>query len=169
MVKLRVSISIELEGVKEVRPAEDDHEYYFNVMCGSCREQHPKVVSLNMKEEHEISGSRGSAHFVWRCGNCKKEHSASFIPPSTSSKSTAPIPYSAENGQYAPFIALDCRGLEFTTFHFRGKWLATGEESGTPFEIDFEEGVEEGRWDDYDEKAEAPVAVSECKAKIERF
>jgi hypothetical protein len=99
----------------------------------------------------------------------QKEHSASFIPPSTSSKSTAPIPYSAENGQYAPFIALDCRGLEFTTFHFRGKWLATGEESGTPFEIDFEEGVEEGRWDDYDEKAEAPVAVSECKAKIERF
>jgi hypothetical protein len=83
---------MELEGVKDVRPAEEDQEYYFNVMCGSCREEHPKVVSLNMtvsiglicdpcqlyigvqaeyQEEHEISGSRGSAHFVWRCGNCK--------------------------------------------------------------------------------------------------
>jgi hypothetical protein len=29
--------------------------------------------------------------------------------------------------------------------------------------------VEEGRWDDYDEKAEIPVGVSECKAKIERI
>jgi len=99
----------------------------------------------------------------------QKEHSASFIPPSTSSKSTSPLPYSAPNAQFAPFLALDCRGLEFTNFHFRGKWLATGEDSGTPFEIDFEEGVEEGRWDDYDEKAEAPVGVSELKAKVERM
>jgi len=99
----------------------------------------------------------------------QKEHSASFIPPSASSKSNSPLPYSASNAQYAPFLALDCRGLEFTNFHFRGKWLATGEESGTPFEIDFEEGVEEGRWDDYDEKAESPVGVSELKAKVERM
>lgn len=39
---------MELEGVQGVRPAEEDHEYYFNVMCGSCRETHPKVISLNM-------------------------------------------------------------------------------------------------------------------------
>jgi len=40
-------------------------------MCTSCREEHPKVVSFNQKEEHELSGSRGSANFVWRCSNCK--------------------------------------------------------------------------------------------------
>ena len=51
----------------------------------------------------------------------QKEHSASFTSPSSSSKSTAPLPYAEENGKFAPFVALDCRGLEFTTFHFRGK------------------------------------------------
>lgn len=96
----------------------------------------------------------------------KKEHSASFIPPSTS-KSTLTLPYSASNAQFTPFIALDCRGLEFTTFHFRGKWRGRGEESGTEFEVDLDEG-EEGRWDDYDEKAAGPVGISEMRAKIER-
>lgn len=98
----------------------------------------------------------------------QKEHSASFIP-CPPAKTTSALPYSATNGQYAPLVALDCRGLEFVSFHFRGKWLAEGEESGTRFEIDFEDGFEEGRWDDYDEKAGCPVGVSECSAKIERM
>lgn len=108
----------------------------------------------------------------------QKEHSANFLPsaapPSKSkSKSTAPIPYtSSSSGQFSPFIALDCRGLEFTEFHFAGKWKAEGEESGAAFEFDWDElrkeqGGEE-RWDDYDEDAGVAVAVSELNSKIER-
>jgi hypothetical protein len=63
--------------------------------------------------------------------------------------------------------------LEFTKYHFRGKWSCKGEESGTGFEFDLDlnerDGEEEGRWDDYDEKAGTPVAVSEFEAKIERM
>ncbi|ORX39098.1 hypothetical protein BD324DRAFT_618509 [Kockovaella imperatae] len=169
MVKLQVLISMELEGVTDVQPAEEDYEYFFNVTCGSCREPHPKVISLNQTEEHEISGSRGSAHFVWRCQNCKKEHSASFVPPTSSTKSTAPLPFSEENGKFAPFIALDCRGLEFTKLHFRGKWKCKGTETGTPFEMELNEEDEDGRWDDYDEKAGTPVGISELKCKIQRL
>ncbi|OWZ40177.1 hypothetical protein C356_03925 [Cryptococcus neoformans c45] len=176
MVKLRVFISMELEGVTNVQPADDHYEYFFTVMCGSCREVHSKTVSLNQKDEHEISGSKGKANFVWRCSNCKKEHSANFLPsapPPSKSKSTAPIPYtSSASGQFSPFIALDCRGLEFTEFHFAGKWKAEGEESGAAFDIDWdqlrkEQGGEE-RWDDYDEDGGVAVAVSELKSKIER-
>lgn len=106
----------------------------------------------------------------------KKEHSANFLPsapPPSKSKSTAPIPYtSSASGQFSPFIALDCRGLEFTKFHFAGKWKAEGEESGAAFDIDWdqlrkEQGGEE-RWDDYDEDGGVAVAVSELKSKIER-
>ncbi|WVQ81521.1 hypothetical protein IAT38_003645 [Cryptococcus sp. DSM 104549] len=166
---------MELEGVTNVQPADDDYEYFFTVQCSSCREVHPKTVSFNQKEEHEISGSKGSAHFVWRCTNCKKEHSASFLPsspPPSKSKSTAPIPY-ASSPSFAPFIALDCRGLEFTEFHFRGRWTASAEEDGGgKFEIDWDElareqGGEE-RWDDYDEVAGVAISVSELKSKIER-
>ncbi|KIR40477.1 hypothetical protein I307_02033 [Cryptococcus deuterogattii 99/473] len=167
MVKLRVLISMELEGVTNVQPVDDHYEYFFT-------------------DEYEISGSKGKASFVWRCSNCKKEHSANFLPsaapPSKSkststststSKSTAPIPYtSSSSGQFSPFIALDCRGLEFTEFHFAGKWKAEGEESGAAFEIDWDElrkeqGGEE-RWDDYDEDGGMAVAVSELRSKIER-
>ena len=50
------------------------------------------------------------ANFVWKCGTCKREASARFEP------SFPTIPYSAENGQFAPFVALDCRNLEFVEF-----------------------------------------------------
>ncbi|WVO22666.1 uncharacterized protein IAS62_003997 [Cryptococcus decagattii] len=179
MVKLRVLISMELEAVTNVQPADDQYEYFFTVMCSSCRQVHPKTVSMNQKDEYEISGSKGKASFVWRCGNCKKEHSANFLPsaaPSKSkstSKSTAPIPYtSSSSGQFSPFITLDCRGLEFTEFHFAGKWKAEGEESGAQFEFNWDElrkeqGGEE-RWDDYDEDGGVAVAVSELNSKIQR-
>jgi len=108
----------------------------------------------------------------------QKEHSASIIPPSTSTKALSPLPYpqprpanSRDNSTFSPFIAIDCRGLEFTKYHFRGKWKCKGEESGTAFDFDLDEndGEDEGRWDDYDEKAEAPVGVSDFQAKIERM
>ncbi|WWC64083.1 uncharacterized protein I303_106690 [Kwoniella dejecticola CBS 10117] len=166
---------MELEGVTDLRP-EDDYEYFFTVQCSSCREVHPKTVSFNQREEHEISGSKGTAHFVWRCGNCKKEHSASFAPsnpsPKSKSKSTAPIPYSSSNSEtFQPLISLDCRGLEFTEFHINhGKWLAKGEESGKGFEIDWDElnQQNEDRWDEYDDDAGQAVSVSACQSKIER-
>lgn len=101
----------------------------------------------------------------------QKEHSASIIPPSSETKSLSPLAYPqptpTRDAPFSPFIAIDCRGLEFTKYHFRGKWTCVGEESGTKFEFDLDE--EEDRWDDYDEKAEAPVAVSEFQAKVVRY
>jgi len=65
-----------------------------------------------------------------------------------------------------PFVALDCRGLEVTRFHFRGPWIAVTEE-GKEFEVDLEEGAED-RWDDYDEDAGVPVSISEFKSEVVR-
>jgi hypothetical protein len=62
------------------------------------------------QETRNISNSRGSAHLVWRCGNCKKESSASFVAEPSK-------PYSSEsNGQFATLLKMECRGLEFTDF-----------------------------------------------------
>ena len=65
-----------------------------------------------MQEERELTAGKGStAHFVWRCGLCKRESSAKFEP------NEKPKPYTAEaNGQFAPFLTVDCRGLEFVGF-----------------------------------------------------
>ncbi|KAJ3480725.1 hypothetical protein NLI96_g8148 [Meripilus lineatus] len=138
MVRLLLSIKAELENVTDLAPASEDFEYFF-------------------KEEREVSGGKGNtAHFVWRCSLCKRESSAKF------EANSPPVPYTLErNGQLAPFVTIDCRGLEFIDFDPRGVWKCVGAESGTSFP---EAELQEGEWVDYDEKAALPVGVSniEC-------
>ena len=111
------------------------------------------------------AGKGSTAHFVWRCGLCKREHSAKFEP------GEKPKSYSADaNGQFAPFLTMDCRGLEFVGFDPKvwpskttsficpdklrqGIWKCVGADSGTVFtDVD----LEEGEWVDYDEKVSFP-------------
>jgi len=161
MVRLQLSIKAELENVTDLIPASDDFEWFFKVKCTNCHEEHPKIVSLNRVEEREVSAGKGSsAHFVWRCSQCKRESSAKF------EASNPPKPYSADsNGQFSPIVALDCRGLEFIDFDPRGIWKCVGTESGMVFsEVD----LEEGEWVDYDEKAALPVGVSAIESEWSR-
>ncbi|KAG7527344.1 hypothetical protein FFLO_07027 [Filobasidium floriforme] len=170
-------IKMELENVTDVVP-KDDYEFQMNIMCTSCREQHENAVSLSSKEEREMSGSRGTANFVWRCTHCKKEHSANFIAPTSSSKDLV-APYTSETAQFQPLISLDCRGLEPVNFLFTnaagGSWKAkanqeTENEDGSRVKnADFEFEIDEdGRWDDYDEANARTVGVSEVEAKWQR-
>jgi hypothetical protein len=72
---------------------------------------HPNVyiLSLLLQEEHTVSGGKDSkANFVWKCGNCKRESSASIVGDFQA--------YAAENGQPAPLLTVECRGLEFVGF-----------------------------------------------------
>jgi len=162
MVRLQLHIKAELENVTDLCPGDESFEFFFQVKCNSCHETHPKFVSMNRQEEREVSGGKGaSAHFVWRCGLCKRESSAKF-------ELAAPLrPYEADaNGQFAPTgIILDCRGLEFVGFDPRGPWKCKGADSGTPFtDVD----LSEGEWTEYDEKAALPVGIMEIESKWER-
>ncbi|KAI0068428.1 DUF866-domain-containing protein [Artomyces pyxidatus] len=161
MVNLLLSIKAELENVTDLVPASDDFEYFFQVKCTSCNETHPKLVSLNRIEEREVSAGKGStAHFVWKCGLCKRESWAKF------DSSSSPQPYSNDsNGQFAPFLTVDCRGLEFIGFDPRGIWKCRGAESGSSFD---EVDLDEGEWVDYDEKAKLPVGVSKVECSWNR-
>ena len=69
-----------------------------------------------IQQEREVAGGKGNtANFVWRCGNCKRESSAKFHE-----KTSVPKPYSVDsNGQFAPLIEIECRGLEFIGFDAR--------------------------------------------------
>jgi len=160
MVRLMLSIKADLENVTDLVPGADDFEYFFKVKCNSCHETHPKFVSLNRLQEVEMSGGKGNtAHFVWRCGMCKRESSAKF-------EDRTPQKYSIDSsGQFAPLITLDCRGLEFIDFDPRGIWKCVGSESGMAFpEVD----LSEGEWTDYDEKSSQPVSIMEVESKWSR-
>jgi len=158
MVRLQLSIKADLENVTALQPAPSDFEYFFQVKCNSCHEVHPKFVSLNRVEEREISGGKGSAHFVWRCGLCKRESSAKF-------ELSSPVkPYGSENEQFEPFLIVECRGLEFVGFDPRGTWKCIGMNGLNFPEVD----LTEGEWNDYDEKAALPVSISNIESKWDR-
>ncbi|KAK4455690.1 UPF0587 protein C2D10.03c [Podospora aff. communis PSN243] len=156
-----LSLTAELEGVTNLRPddtQENPFWYTFKVQCTSCRETHPKPVSVSRFENKDMSGSRGEANFVWKCKNCKRESSASIM--------TAPTPYEqSEPAKSRKILEFDCRGLEFTEFIPEGEWLADGAESGSKFTaID----LSEGEWFEYDEKAGEEVSIKELKWEINR-
>ncbi|OCK86458.1 hypothetical protein K432DRAFT_341288 [Lepidopterella palustris CBS 459.81] len=158
---LALALTAELNGVTDLRPndsADNPFHFSFKVQCTSCRETHPNWVTVNRFSTDELSGSRGEANFVWRCKNCKREHSANITTPPASYPLSSPP--KAQN-----IITFDCRGLEFTEFKADGEWLATGLESSTKFaEID----LTEGEWYDYDEKAGEEVSIKVLKWEIRR-
>ncbi|KIW06581.1 uncharacterized protein PV09_02300 [Verruconis gallopava] len=158
---LALTLSAELNGVTNLRPldtAEDPYNYTFKVQCTSCRETHPNWISFNRFEQHEQQGSRGDANFVWRCQNCKRQHSANIVE--------APSAYEAESApKEMNILQLDCRGLEFVEFKADGEWLCEGVESGTKFTaVD----LSESEWFEYDEKAGEEVSITGVKWDIQR-
>ncbi|THY25641.1 DUF866-domain-containing protein [Aureobasidium pullulans] len=158
---LALTLTAELNGVTDLAPidTEDSPFYYtFKVQCTSCREVHPNWVSVSRFEQNEVSGSRGEANFVWKCKNCKREHSATI--------KEAPKAYAQnDTPKSQKIIEIDCRGLEFVEFKPDGEWKATGIDSNTKFDaID----LTEGDWYDYDEKASEEVSVQGQKWEIKR-
>ncbi|KAJ9126545.1 hypothetical protein QFC24_001573 [Naganishia onofrii] len=104
-----------------------------------------------------------------------KEHSASFISPTSSGKDRV-SPYTSQTAQWQPLISLDCRGLEPTSFLITngqgGSWTckASSEEEGSKtkaqtFTFEFDE---DGRWDDYDEVNAREIGVREFESKWEK-
>jgi len=88
---------------------------------------------------------------------CKRESSAKFDPAQNH-------PYSDENGQFAPLLVIECRGLEFVGFDPSGIWKCKGSNGAVFSEVD----LTEGEWNDYDEKAALPVNISEFRSEWSR-
>ncbi|WPK24177.1 hypothetical protein PUMCH_001440 [Australozyma saopauloensis] len=162
MVKFYLKAKGYLEHLNNVQPldnAESPYEYIFIIECTKCREEHNKPVSINRFEQHEISGSRGEASFVFRCKACKSEHSALILR--TAEKITAD-----NNGEWARILEIDARGIDFKRFVPEGRWEGSGLETDTKFdEID----LEEGEWFDYDEKAKEMAGITEVEFDIARL
>jgi len=139
----------------------------FKIKCLSCHEEHPQWIGIDATELRPLSGSRGEANFVWKCGFCKRESS---INHDDSFKRGAAF-YTFEDSEsqkYAAVAVLDCRGCEIVAFDPKGTWSCKGVESGLPFsEVELSLDDPDG-WNDYDEKSGQPVSVTEFESKIER-
>ncbi|KAJ3133854.1 hypothetical protein HDU90_005462 [Geranomyces variabilis] len=159
--KFLISVKAELENVTNVRPQDpDNYDWKLKFKCSSCQEEHSGWVIINASEEVEQSNSRGVANLVMRCKGCKNEGTTNILTDTLRA-------YDAdENGQFAPLVHVECRGLEPIAWGPSDGWAAEGTESGTRFdEIPLGEGEE---WADYDEKAALPVGITDMEGKIGR-
>ncbi|KAK5112592.1 hypothetical protein LTR62_003906 [Meristemomyces frigidus] len=158
---LALAITADLNGVTDLQPEDTEENpfyYTFKIQCGSCREVHPNWVSMSRFETNEQSGSRGDANFVWKCKNCKREHSVNILDTPKSYPHQSPA-------KPLNIIVFDCRGVDLQEFKADGAWKATGLESGTKFsDVD----LTEGEWFDYDEKAGEEVSVTGVKFEVRR-
>lgn len=64
-----------------------------------------------------MSNSRGEANFVWRCKNCKREHSASIVGAARGyDGGGGEKKGGGREGAWGTVLEIDCRGLEFVEF-----------------------------------------------------
>jgi hypothetical protein len=157
----KLTLSANLEGLTSLKPTdttETPFEYTFEIQCTSCRETHEKEITINRYEQHEISGSRGEANFVFRCKVCKRESSASIVRTKND--------YLIEDeGKPVSILEIESRGLELTKFIPQGNFEAKGADSNTPFnEID----LTEGEFYDYDDNAGKEVSITEIEWRLVR-
>lgn len=159
MVKYCVKVRASLDNVTDLAPIdtpESPFEYVFRIECTACRTANPKPILINRYESHEILGSRGEASFVFRCKECKAEHSASIARTKDTVK---------ESNKWTSLLEIDSRGLSFTEFIPDGKFEAVGIDTNTKFvEVD----LEDGEWYDYDEKGGVEVSITDAEWDITR-
>ncbi|KAJ3085369.1 hypothetical protein HK102_000068 [Quaeritorhiza haematococci] len=157
MPKYKVEWRADLENLTNLRPnPSTDYQWTFKVQCTSCREAHGTPVSFTSEEQHELSGSRGSANLVMKCSFCAKQGSMSIEQASIK-------PYTADDApRFKSLVVLECRGLEPVEWIPGEDFEAEGVDSGTKFdEIDLSDD-----WAEYDEKAGQSVGISELESKI---
>ncbi|VEU19853.1 DEKNAAC100386 [Brettanomyces naardenensis] len=160
---LNLFIAAQLDGVTELRPTdtdEDPFEYYFKIQCARCREVHPKAISVNRLERHQIAGSRGEANFVFKCSFCGSSSNIDLGIPKKFK------PYTVDdNGRRVPFLAVEARGVDIIQFIPEGPFECKGANSRTVFhEVD----ISGGEWYDYDEEAGNEVSITEIAWDISK-
>ncbi|OBA20570.1 hypothetical protein METBIDRAFT_43948 [Metschnikowia bicuspidata var. bicuspidata NRRL YB-4993] len=161
MVKFYLKAQAELSNVTNLKPVDtpdSPFEYTFRIECTKCREIHGKPVTINRFEQHDISGSKGEASFVFRCKSCRNEHSAQI---SRTVESLSP-----ENaGKWVNLLEIDARGADFIDFIPEGRWVCEALNSTSIFD---EVDLEDGEWYDYDDNKGQEVSVTDFKWEISR-
>lgn len=111
-------------------------------------------------EEHELSGSKGTAHFVFSWPETKRQSSLDVVQIK---KVTQPAYTADDSGKYVAVVAFDCRGCVPVAYHPRDEWTVVSS-GGSRFE---DVDLSEKEWADVCEKSNDPVTVMELDWRFE--
>ncbi|MBN3302249.1 CXXC motif containing zinc binding protein [Amia ocellicauda] len=157
MVKYGLQFKATLENVTNVRPVGEDFRWFLKLKCGNCGEVSDKWQYITLMENTPLKGGRGSASMVQKCKLCSRENSIDILKDTIT-------PYNADDSErFKTMVQFECRGLEPVDFQAQAGFAAQGAESGTPFS---EINLQEGDWNDYDEKSKESVGIYEVTHKV---
>lgn len=117
-----------------------------------------KGVVIDDTEDHELSGSRGTAHFAMKWSRDSKHFSTINLERELANVFGRSRGLTKDDhGKFVPLAGFECRGLEPIAWYPKDEFKVQGE-SGTVWDnVD----LSEQEWFDYDEKSGESVGITE--------
>jgi len=113
-------------------------------------------VYVDGSEEHELPGSRGTAHFAMKWSKDSK-HMASVNVEKELKGVIQQGVTSDDQGAYVPLVGFECRGIEPIAWHPENEFVVQGVSGQTWEDVD----LSEKEWFEYDEKSGESVSVTD--------
>ena len=156
MVVFVLYVKAELENIASIK-LKEDVRWCMDVKQANSDEIREGVF-VSAAEEHELTGSRGTANFVLKWPGSKKE---SYINVQEVKNLTRFVT-GADSGQFVPIVGFECRGLEPIKWHPREDFIVESEGGALFEEVDLSDD-----WADYDEENDLSVCIQEIESKFE--
>lgn len=175
MVLFLLYMKAELEGVASVTLRGDNLIINVGNPLSDFETRDKVVVNASEYVEQEEGSREPPYHFGLKWEGSKKsstltvltkEEAKTALKKKTKKKNALDLPGDYEegsSGNFAPILAVECRGLEPTEF-VNGEFIVTAT-GGTIFTEDVD--LSEGDWGDYDAEHDAPVSMSAIEFKWE--
>lgn len=146
-------ISARFEGVKQLQTG-SDFRWFVYITCTTCRQPHPKPVSIDQSSQLEAQGSRGAFNLSIRCKMCKAFMNANIT-------STSPCSYSETQ---MPLASVEIRGLEIDRWEARDGFTIISEAD----DVLEDQDLTAGDWCEYAENFGNVVGVYDVETSVRR-
>jgi hypothetical protein len=170
MPSLKLQFKCELDGVCDVTLGKSNDLYVLKTQCPGCQTQNDNVHLLRA-EQVEVPNSRGYANLVIKCKFCAKVGTMLL-----DEEKSQPLVSEEQGGEFITFAAVEVRNVDIVQWQLTPgalfSCISGGDGSGkkqTFDGIDLSPGGEgQGDWYDFDERAQAPVSITEVETRITR-
>ncbi|OQR90802.1 hypothetical protein ACHHYP_05237 [Achlya hypogyna] len=158
MVLFVLYVKADLENIESIE-APPLHRWCLDIKEPTSDERR-EGVWVSDEEELEVTGSRGTAHFLMKWPGAKKESQLTVVRDIK--KLTRAITAN-DSGEYVPIVGFECRGLEPYNWSAEGGYKVVSAGGSTVFEdVNLSED-----WADYDEEGDQSVGIYSLEHKFE--
>eukprot|EP00877_Chromochloris_zofingiensis_P005867 jgi/Chrzof1/1533/Cz10g11130.t1 len=117
-------------------------------------------VYVTAAEDHELSGSKGTANYVMKWAKDSRKEAYINL---TEIKGVTRSYTGDDDGKFVPIMGFECRGLDPIAFYPQDQWNVQTTSGKTFEDVD----LSDKEWCDFDEKLGESVGIYEFESKFE--